>query len=115
MRTNPWQGDYVRASIVALYVQPIIQAVGVLLAAVAVSWLFRLTGLFGETNWQLTFFMSLMTAVLSAVLYLVLHLNAKIDLLKRTVDPTARERTSRPDRFRPAPCGTPPQRRDAPG
>jgi hypothetical protein len=95
MKTNPWQRDYVKASILALYVHPIIHAVSVLLLAVLVSWLFGRIGVFGEGNRQLTFFMSLMTGVLSAILYFVLHLNAKVDLLKRTVDPAARERTDK--------------------
>ena len=95
MKTNPWQKDFTKASIISLYVSPIVHSTGVILVAVLLSWLFRRLGWLGEDNWLLTFFMVLLTAILSTVLYYVFHLNAKIDMLKRTVDPAAREKDTR--------------------
>jgi hypothetical protein len=86
MKTNAWETDYVRASIMSLYVRPIIDAVGVLVLAALLAWILRRTGWSGD---------ALTGAVMSALLYYVLHLNAKVDMLKRTLDPAARERPTK--------------------
>lgn len=83
MKTNKWQNNFNRAVVYELYVKPIIAAAIVFIIVVlGIRWLFPET-------------VNPVLAILAVVLYYVHFLDAKIDMLKRTLDEQARFRETK--------------------
>lgn len=83
MKTNRWQRNFDRAAVMDLYVKPILASAATLIVIVViVRRLFP--GAVDPT-----------AAILAVVLYYNFYLDAKLDMLKRTLDDRARLRQTR--------------------
>ncbi|MFQ5603839.1 MAG: hypothetical protein ACE5HS_11270 [bacterium] len=83
MKKNRWQNNFNRALIFDLYIKPILSAAITFFIAVMVG------------KWLTKDLISAPLAVLAVILYYLYFLDAKIDLLKRTLDEKAKYRNAR--------------------
>ncbi len=83
MTMNRWQKNFNRAMVYDLYLKPILFAVVTYIVVLLL------------TKWVFTRNFNAMHAVLAILLYYALYLDAKLDMLKRTLDENARFRDTR--------------------
>jgi hypothetical protein len=83
MKATRWQRNFDRAVVVDLYVKPILAAMATLVVVVLV------------VRWLFPSVVDPTMAILAVLLYYACFLDAKIDMLKRTVDDRARFRETR--------------------
>lgn len=83
MKSNRWQRNFNRALVYDLYVKPILAAV--------LTWVVVVVVL----KWLLKDLLNPEMAILAVLLYYLFFIDAKIDLLKRTLDEKARYRDTK--------------------
>jgi hypothetical protein len=91
MKTNPWQKNFSKAARFALNVKPSIGVWGAMALALIFCELGRFLGVIDRSDWSFVILGTLLCVQLSYVL----AVNAKIDLLKRTLDQRARYRNTK--------------------
>ena len=89
MSVNRWERNFFNATVYELYVKPIIRALGVLLVTALVVGVGRRHGILGPGGDVFQ------TCMLACILYFLFFLDAKIDMLKRTLDLKARFRLTK--------------------
>jgi|PlaIllAssembly_1097288.scaffolds.fasta_scaffold2035758_1 hypothetical protein len=91
MKTNPWQKDFSKAAKYALNVKPSLGVWGTVALALILCELGRFFGVIDRSDWPFVIIGTLLCVLLSYVL----AVNAKIDMLKRTLDQRARYRDTK--------------------
>ncbi|MGD0101272.1 MAG: hypothetical protein ABSC60_13070 [Acidobacteriota bacterium] len=91
MKTNPWQKDFSKAAKYALNVKPPLGVWGTIALALIFCELGRFLGVIDRSDWPFVIIGTLLCVLLSYVL----SVNAKLDMLKRTLDQKARYRATK--------------------